>query len=76
MKIRSLATSTIVATAIAATGMVSHSQQSADLRRPGFHQIHMNSPNPSAAINQYMKVYPACTKMPLQPPVHANVMVP
>jgi len=63
MQIRSFATSTVVAIAVAATGAVSQSQQSADLPRPGFHHIHMNSPNPAAAIDQYMKVYPASTKV-------------
>jgi len=37
--------------------------QSSDLPRPGFHHLHMNSPNPSAAIDQYLKVYPASTKV-------------
>ena len=63
MKIRSFAASTIVAMTVAATGVITQSQQSADLPRPGFHHIHMNSPNPAAAIDQYMKVYPASTKV-------------
>ena len=36
--------------------------QSAPLPKPGFHHIHMNSPNPSAAIDTLLKWYPATTK--------------
>jgi hypothetical protein len=64
MKIRSFGSSVTVATLVAAAGVVIHTQQqSVDLPRPGFHHIHMNSPNPAAAIDQYMKVYPASTKV-------------
>lgn len=64
MKIRSLASCTTVAVVVAAAGVVSQTgQQSGELPRPGFHHIHMNSPNPSAAIDQFMKVYPASTKV-------------
>jgi hypothetical protein len=33
------------------------------LPRPGFHHIHMNSVNPSAAIAEFLMVYPASTKV-------------
>ena len=36
---------------------------SAGLPKPGFHHIHMNSTNPTAAINEFLKVYPASTKV-------------
>src|SRR5258705_3822243 len=38
-------------------------QQSGKQPRPGFHHIHMNSPNPSAAIDQFIKAYPASAKV-------------
>jgi hypothetical protein len=64
MKIRSLASYAAVAVVAAAAGVVSRTeQQSGELPRPGFHHIHMNSPNPSAAIDTLMKVYPASTKV-------------
>jgi hypothetical protein len=37
--------------------------QSPPLPRPGFHHIHMNSPNPSAAITEFLAVYPASAKV-------------
>src|SRR2546426_8493792 len=37
--------------------------QSADLPTPGFHHLHMNSPHPSAAIAEFLKVYPGSTKV-------------
>lgn len=33
------------------------------LRRPGFHHLHMNSVNPSAAIDEFLKVSPASTRV-------------
>lgn len=36
---------------------------SAPLPSPGFHHIHMNSANPGAAIDAFLKVYPASTKV-------------
>jgi hypothetical protein len=36
---------------------------SAPLPSPGFHHIHMNSANPGAAIDTFLKVYPASTKV-------------
>jgi hypothetical protein len=36
---------------------------SAPLPPPGFHHIHMNSANPGAAIDAYLRVYPASTKV-------------
>jgi hypothetical protein len=33
------------------------------LTSPGFHHIHMNSLNPGAAIDEFLKVYPASTKV-------------
>jgi hypothetical protein len=38
-------------------------QTLAPLPSPGFHHIHMNSANPGAAIDAYLKVYPASTKV-------------
>jgi hypothetical protein len=37
--------------------------QSSQLPAPGFHHVHMNSPNPSAAINEFLRVYPASRKI-------------
>jgi hypothetical protein len=37
--------------------------RSATLPSPGFHHIHMNSANPGAAIDAFLKVYPASTKV-------------
>ena len=37
--------------------------QPARLPGPGFHHIHMNSVNPSAAIAEFLTVYPASTKV-------------
>jgi hypothetical protein len=37
--------------------------QSDQLPTPGFHHIHMNSPNPSAAISEFVRVYPASRKI-------------
>jgi len=31
--------------------------------RPGFHHLHMNSPNPSAAVAELIAVYPASTRV-------------
>src|SRR5436190_297772 len=36
---------------------------SAGLPKPGFHHIHMNSTDPTAAINEFLKVYPASTRV-------------
>jgi hypothetical protein len=33
------------------------------LTRPGFHHIHMNSVNPSAAIEEFLRVYPGSTRV-------------
>src|SRR5215510_3675496 len=33
------------------------------LARPGFHHIHMNSVNPSAAIEEFLQVYPGSTSV-------------
>ena len=64
MKIGSCALFVVVAFVAAAAGVASQTpQQSAGLPRPGFHHLHMNSPNPSAAINDFLKVYPASTKV-------------
>jgi glyoxalase/bleomycin resistance protein/dioxygenase superfamily protein len=35
------------------------------LARPGFHHLHMNSVNPSAAIDAYRAIYPASVKTPI-----------
>jgi hypothetical protein len=35
------------------------------LARPGFHHIHMNSVNPSAAIEEFLQVYPGSTRVPV-----------
>ena len=44
-------------------GAVPIHAQSEALSAPAFHHLHMNSPNPSAAINQLLKTYPASTKV-------------
>jgi hypothetical protein len=64
MKIRAIAAFAAAATLAAAASVVSQAQQpTAELPRPGFHHLHMNSPNPSAAVDQYMSVYPTSTKV-------------
>jgi hypothetical protein len=64
MKIRPFALGVVVAFALAAAGVMTRAGQlSAELPRPGFHHIHMNSPNPAATINEFLKVYPASTKV-------------
>jgi hypothetical protein len=49
------------AAAIASVGAVQQPQ--AELPRPHFDHIHMNSLNPTRAIEQFMQVYPASTKV-------------
>jgi hypothetical protein len=67
MTIRSFAQYVVVASVVAATGVMTQTTQtgtpSGELARPGFHHIHMNSPDPSATINAFLKVYPASTKV-------------
>jgi hypothetical protein len=64
MKIASLALCVVVASAVAGAGVMTRAgQPSGELPRPGFHHLHMNSPNPSATINEFLKVYPASTKV-------------
>ena len=54
----------VVALVVAAAGVMTQTQQqSAGLPRPRFHHLHMNSPNPSVAIDDFRKVYPASTKV-------------
>ena len=36
---------------------------SPNLASPAFHHIHMNSPNPSAAIAEFLTIYPASAKV-------------
>jgi len=64
MKIRWLALSVVVVVVVVISGVVSTqtTAQSVALARPGFHHLHMNSPDPSAAITDFLKVYPASTK--------------
>jgi hypothetical protein len=37
--------------------------QATKLPKPGFHHVHMNSPNPTATINEFIKIYPHTTKL-------------
>jgi hypothetical protein len=59
--------SSLVLTAILAIALatVSAGTQSGpgEPPRPGFHHLHMNSPDPSAAVDAFMKLYPASTKV-------------
>ena len=64
MKIRSFALCVVLAFVVASAGVMTQSGPApAELPRPGFHHIHMNSPNPAAAINEFLKIYPASTKV-------------
>src|SRR4029077_6185618 len=64
MKIASLALCVVVASAVAGAGVMTRAgQPSGELPRPGFHHLHLNSPHPSATINEFLKVYPASTKV-------------
>jgi hypothetical protein len=50
----------VTAPELAGTGMP---PESPSLPRRHFHHIHMKSPNPSAAIAEFLAVYPASTKV-------------
>jgi hypothetical protein len=65
MKTRRLILSLIVGLIIAATGVVRNQElaPSTRLPAPGFHHIHMNSADPSAAINEFLKIYAGSTKV-------------
>src|SRR2546428_12199780 len=53
----------LVAGSLAAAGVAAKTQSSAALARPGFHHLHMNSPNPTKTIDEFMKLYPASAKV-------------
>ena len=66
LKVRSFALSVAAACVGAAAGAVTQTEQpSAGLPIPGFHHLHMNSSNPSRAIDDFLKVYPASTRVAL-----------
>lgn len=63
MRTKALAFGVLVAVSLAAAGVATETQSLAALPRPGFHHLHMNSPNPTKTINEFMKLYPASAKV-------------
>ena len=62
MKLRSIVLTALLAIVVAT--IVTRAQPGpGELPRPGFHHLHMNSPDPAAAVAAFMKVYPASTKV-------------
>ena len=62
MNIRNLISVTILMLLIAPTGRSQTANPAAPLPAPGFHHLHLNSQNPDAAIDFYMKEFPSTTK--------------
>src|SRR6185437_12869481 len=57
MNIRALIPAAILGLALAASG-----QSQTELPTPGFHHLHLNSTNPDAAIDFYVKNFPSTSK--------------
>lgn len=62
MKIRALVLATFLSVTFAQWGEAQTTGQADVLPVPGFHHLHLNSLNPDAAIDFYMKQFPSTTK--------------
>ena len=62
MKIQNLISATILVLLIASAGRTQTPSPAAALPAPGFHHLHLNSVNPDAAIDFYVKEFPSTTK--------------
>jgi catechol 2,3-dioxygenase-like lactoylglutathione lyase family enzyme len=62
MKIRTLLLAMVLGVMVASWGKTQTSGPADALPAPGFHHLHLNSTNPDAAIDFYMKQFPSTTK--------------